>query len=68
MDAAEITPFGQLPENQSWLVLAHWIGMVPVAVCRSHVPFPFHLISVVHPSATIVENKTSGGDYHHRKL
>jgi hypothetical protein len=39
MDAVEITAFGQLPENQSGLGLLYLIGMLPVAVCGSHVQF-----------------------------
>jgi hypothetical protein len=71
MDAAQITPFGQLPENQSGLVLAYWIGMLPVAICRSHVRFPSHLNRIFPsftPGATIVENQTPGGDCHHQKV
>jgi hypothetical protein len=53
MDAVEITAFGQLPENQSGLGLLYLIGMLPVAVSRSHVRFP----SLLEPGALPLDPK-----------
>src|SRR5271157_1832239 len=65
MDAAQIAPFSQLPENQAWLVLAHLVGMLLVAVAGSHVQsLPTTRTQFCSPTlgVTIGEIASSSGD------